>query len=257
MSVRLSPVLAGLGTYPFVRLEEARARLRAAGVELIDFGMGEPREETPEFIREALADAITPLAPYPSAVGLPELREAIAGWAGRRFGVSLDPDTEVIPTLGSKEAVFALAHVFDGELVVVPHARVSRSTSAARVFAGKEVVELPLREENGWLPDLDGVDWDARRGPVAQLPEQPDRRDGRRGRVLRAGRRAGAQSTASCWPPTRRTRSSTSAASRAGLRAAGRRSLATSPCSTRCPSARRCPATAPGSSPATRRSSPR
>ena len=81
VSVRLSPVLAGLGTYPFVRLEQARARLRAAGVEIIDFGMGEPREETPAFIREALADAITPLAPYPTAVGLPELRGAIAGWA--------------------------------------------------------------------------------------------------------------------------------------------------------------------------------
>ena len=91
MSVRLSPVLAGLGTYPFVRLEQARARLRAAGVEIIDFGMGEPREETPAFIREALADAITPLAPYPSAVGLPELREAIAGWAARRFGVDAGP----------------------------------------------------------------------------------------------------------------------------------------------------------------------
>ena len=69
MTVRLSPVLAGLGTYPFVRLEQARARLRAAGVEIIDFGMGEPREETPAFIREALADAIKPLAPYPTAVG--------------------------------------------------------------------------------------------------------------------------------------------------------------------------------------------
>ena len=81
MSVRVSPTLAGLGTYPFVRLEQARARLRAAGVEIIDFGMGEPREETPEFIRAVLADAIKPLAPYPTAVGLPELREAIAGWA--------------------------------------------------------------------------------------------------------------------------------------------------------------------------------
>ena len=55
--------------------------------------MGEPREETPAFIRDALAEAITPLAPYPSAVGLPELRAAIAAWASRRFGATLDPDT--------------------------------------------------------------------------------------------------------------------------------------------------------------------
>ena len=97
MTVRLSPVLSGLGTYPFVRLEQARARLRAQGVEIIDFGMGEPREETPAFIRAVLADAIKPLAPYPSAVGLPELRVAIAGWVARRFGVSLDADAQVIP----------------------------------------------------------------------------------------------------------------------------------------------------------------
>ena len=105
--VRLSPVLAGLGTYPFVRLEEARARLRAAGVEIIDFGMGEPREETPAFIREALAEAITPLAPLPERG-----RAAGAARGDRRLGgdgasaSTLDPDTEVLPTMGSKEAVF-------------------------------------------------------------------------------------------------------------------------------------------------------
>ncbi|MDA0165075.1 aminotransferase class I/II-fold pyridoxal phosphate-dependent enzyme [Solirubrobacter ginsenosidimutans] len=158
MSVRLSPVLAGLGTYPFVRLEQARARLRAAGVDIIDFGMGEPREETPAFIREALAAAITPLAPYPSAVGLPELRGAIAGWASRRFGVDLDPDTEVIPTLGSKEAVFALANVFAGDVVAVPTPSYPVYDRGA-LFAGKAVLELPLKESNGWLPDLDTVDW--------------------------------------------------------------------------------------------------
>ena len=156
--IKLSPVLAGLGTYPFVRLEEARARLRAAGVEIIDFGMGEPREETPRFIREALAAAIQPLAPYPSAVGLPELRAAIAGWAGRRFGAALDPDTQVIPTLGSKEAVFGLAHVFGGDQVVIPQPAYPVYDRGAR-FAGKEIVELPLREADGWLPDLGAVDW--------------------------------------------------------------------------------------------------
>jgi len=156
--IKLSPVLEGLGTYPFVKLDAARAQLRAAGVEIIDFGMGEPREETPAFIREALAAAITPLAPYPTAVGLPELREAIAAWAGRRFGASLDPDTQIIPTLGSKEAVFGLAHVFAGDQVVVPQPAYPVYDRGAR-FAGKEVVELPLREADGWLPDLDAVDW--------------------------------------------------------------------------------------------------
>lgn len=156
--IKLSPVLEGLGTYPFVRLEAERARLRAAGIEIIDFGMGEPREETPAFIREALAAAIRPLAPYPSVLGLPELRQAIAGWAGRRFGAALDPDTQILPTLGSKEAVFGLAAALGGDQVVIPQPAYPVYDRGAR-FAGKEIVELPLREADGWLPDLDAVDW--------------------------------------------------------------------------------------------------
>jgi succinyldiaminopimelate transaminase len=156
VSVRLSPVLAGLGTYPFVRLEQARARLRAAGVDIIDFGMGEPREETPAFIREALAAAVGPMSAYPSAEGLPELREAIAGWIGRRFGAALDPATEVLPTLGSKEAIFHMAEVLDGELVAVP-APAYPVYERGAVFAGKGVLELPLAAADGFLPDLDAV----------------------------------------------------------------------------------------------------
>jgi succinyldiaminopimelate transaminase len=156
--LRLNPVLADLGTYPFVRLEQERQRLRATGVGIIDFGMGEPREETPAFIREALAGAITPLAPYPSTAGLPDLRAAIATWVSGRFGAALDPDGEVIPTLGSKEAVFALANVFDGEAVAVPTPSYPVYDRGAR-FAGKRVLALPLTEERDWLPHLDAVDW--------------------------------------------------------------------------------------------------
>ena len=117
--MRLNPVLAGLETYPFVRLEQARRRLRDAGADLIDFGMGEPREETPAFIRAALAEALEPLSTYPSAEGLPELRAAIAGWVARRFARRLDPDTEILPTLGSKEAIFHLAQVVGGDFAAV------------------------------------------------------------------------------------------------------------------------------------------
>jgi acetylornithine aminotransferase len=155
--MKVSPVLAGLRTYPFVRLAEARRRLAGAGVDYVDFGVGEPREETPAFIREALAAAIEPLSAYPSADGLPELRAAIAAWAGRRFGVTLDPDREVVPTLGSKEAIFHLAQVVGGDLVAMgtPAYPVYERGAA---FAGKEVLELPLRAEAGFLPDLDAVD---------------------------------------------------------------------------------------------------
>ena len=156
MSVRLSPVLTGLRPYPFVRLDEARARLRAEGKEIIDFGVGEPREETPAFIREALAAAVTPISTYPLAAGLPELRAAIAGWVRRRFGTALDPDTEVVPTLGSKEAIFHLPEVLDGDLVAVP-APAYPVYDRGVAFAGKEVLPLPLRSGNGFLPDLDAV----------------------------------------------------------------------------------------------------
>lgn len=160
--MRLSPTLTGMRTYPFVRLTEAKRRLAAEGVEVIDFGIGEPREITPAFIREALAEAIEPYSTYPLAEGLPELREAIAGWCARRFGTRLDPDREIVPTLGSKEAIFHLAQVLDGDVVVVTTPGYPVPERGA-LFAGKEVLELPLPAEAGFHPDLDAVDpgvWD-------------------------------------------------------------------------------------------------
>jgi len=155
--MRLSPALTGMQTYPFVRLTEAKRRLQTAGVDVIDFGIGEPREETPGFIRQALVDALEPLSTYPQSDGLPELRAAIAGWTDRRFGAPLDPDTDVLPTLGSKEAIFHMAQVLGGDLVAVP-APAYPVYERGAVFAGKAVLELPLREANGFLPDLDAVD---------------------------------------------------------------------------------------------------
>ncbi|MCW2967782.1 MAG: aminotransferase class I/II-fold pyridoxal phosphate-dependent enzyme [Solirubrobacteraceae bacterium] len=161
--MRLSPVLAQTGTYPFVRLREARLAAEAAGADVIDFGIGEPREETPVFIRRALADAVQAetISGYPSADGLPETRAAIAAWTQRRFGASLDVDTEVVPTLGSKEVVFGLAQVVGG-----PGAAVGVPTpgypvpARGAVFAGARVVDVPLTPDHGWLPDLDALPGD-------------------------------------------------------------------------------------------------
>jgi succinyldiaminopimelate transaminase len=159
--VQLSPVLAATGTYPFVRLEEARRRLTAEGVELMDFGKGDPREETDPLIRRALVDSIEPLSSYPLAEGLPELREAVAAWCRRRFGVELDPDTEVIPTYGSKEAIFHLAQVVldrDGDRSLVLSTEPGYPVyDRGALFAGAETRQLPLLEENSFLPDLDAV----------------------------------------------------------------------------------------------------
>src|ERR1700687_5994296 len=107
MAVRLSPVLTELAQYPFTRLDVWKAEASARGIELIDFGMGAPREVTPAFIREALVASIGKVSSSPRATGLPELREAIAGWVDRRFDVEIDPGTEIVPTLGSKEALFS------------------------------------------------------------------------------------------------------------------------------------------------------
>ena len=154
----ISPVLTSVGTYPFVRLEEAKRRVAARGVELIDFGVGDPRERTPTLIREALLASVDETSKYPLAEGLPELREAIAAWVRRRFGVRLDPARQVIPTLGSKEAIFSLAQVIvdrDGGRDVVAYTEPGYPVyeRGAR-FAGAEPLALPLLEENGFLPDL-------------------------------------------------------------------------------------------------------
>jgi succinyldiaminopimelate transaminase len=160
--VQFSPVLAATGTYPFVRLEQAKRGLAEQGVELIDFGKGDPREETDPLIRRALAESIEPRSSYPLAEGLPELRQAVAGWCGRRFGVELDPETEVIPTYGSKEAIFQLAQVVldrDGDKRLVLSTEPGYPVyDRGALFAGADIEQLPLLEENGFLPDLETVD---------------------------------------------------------------------------------------------------
>src|ERR671933_1333589 len=153
-----------MATYPFVRLEEERRRLEADGVPVIDFGKGDPNEPTDPRIRQALVENLTERSSYPLAQGLPELREAVARWCGRRFGVSLDPDREIVPTLGSKEAIFSLAQVLvdresDKRLVVTTEPGYPVPDRGA-AFAGADVVQLPLLEENAFLPDLDAVDDD-------------------------------------------------------------------------------------------------
>ena len=157
----LSPVLRATATYPFVRLNQAAAERRDRGLEVIDLGMGDPREPTDPAILEALRDGVRERMGYPTATGLPELREAIAGWVGRRFGVTLDPDEHVIPTLGSKEAIFSFAQVVldvpggrDTVVVTEPGYPVPGRGAA---FAGARVTEIPLLEEHAFLPELDAV----------------------------------------------------------------------------------------------------
>jgi succinyldiaminopimelate transaminase len=154
--VQLSPVLADLAQYPFARLDDWKAEASARGIDLIDFGMGDPREITPAFIREAMLASVEEVSSYPRATGLPELRAAVTGWIERRFGVRVDADREIVPTLGSKEAIFSFAQIALGEkrVVAIPEPGYPVYERGA-LFAGGTVLDVPLSESNGWLPDLE------------------------------------------------------------------------------------------------------
>ncbi|MDJ0952267.1 MAG: aminotransferase class I/II-fold pyridoxal phosphate-dependent enzyme [Acidimicrobiia bacterium] len=110
--MRLNPVLDQLGSYPIAVVHERARAMREAGQRVIDFSIGDPREPTPAFIPDALRSAVPTVSQYPTTAGRAELRSAIAAYVGRRFGVSVDPETQVIPTSGSKEAVFNTPFAF-------------------------------------------------------------------------------------------------------------------------------------------------
>ena len=123
-AMELNPVLAELGAYPIATVRERALARREAGLPVIDFSIGDPREPTPGFIADALRNAVPEVSQYPTAAGRAELREAVAGFVERRFGVTVDPATQVIPTSGSKEAIFNTPFAFidreAGDVVVYP-----------------------------------------------------------------------------------------------------------------------------------------
>ena len=118
--------------------------------------MGDPREPTDTRIQKALVDALPLTGGYPRATGLPELRQAIAGWIERRFSASLDPDRQIVPTLGAKEAIFSFAQLLVDEAagkdtVVVTEPGYPVPERGAQ-FARARVLALPLREEPRSFP---------------------------------------------------------------------------------------------------------
>ena len=123
----MNPLLGRLHPYPFERWRTLTADIRpSANFAPISLGIGEPRHPTPALIKDALREGVDRLAVYPPTAGEPRLREACAAWVERRYGLALDPATEVLPVLGSREALFALAQtVVDarrpGALVVCPN----------------------------------------------------------------------------------------------------------------------------------------
>ncbi len=160
--VGLNRAIADLRPYAFTQLRARQDELAAQGVRLINFGVGDPEDETPQFIRDALVAAITPASRYPTAAGLPPLRQAIASWFGRRFGVSVDPERHVLPANGAKEALYNLTSlVLDPpgtrgrrDLVAIPELAYQVYGDSV-VLHGGEVFPIPLGPD--WLPDLDAI----------------------------------------------------------------------------------------------------
>lgn len=159
----LHPLLVGAAEYPFVRLDRMSRELAPPGVRVIHFGMGDPREPTPEFIRQTLREAIPEVSSYPATIGRTELRAACAAWAHRRFGVTLDPELHVLPANGTKEAVFLMAFAMIGNdpdeprrTVVIPSPAYPVYDAAAR-YAGADVHVARLESGSGWRFDVASV----------------------------------------------------------------------------------------------------
>src|SRR5215510_11803613 len=106
----MNPLLSRLQPYPFERLRQLTQHISPnPAYRPISLGIGEPKHPTPAFIKDALDAAFGGLASYPATAGSPALREAMAGWLQRRYGVRVDPATQVLPVNSSREALFALA----------------------------------------------------------------------------------------------------------------------------------------------------
>ena len=158
--MRLAKRLDRLPPYLFARISELIAKQRAAGVDVISLGIGDPDLPTPAHIIERLQQAATDPANhrYPETEGLPAFREAVSRWYEKRHGVSLDPASEVVSLIGSKEGLahLPLCLIDPGDLSLVTNPGYP-VYEIATMFAGGESHSIPLREEDGWLPRLEEV----------------------------------------------------------------------------------------------------
>ncbi|RLC48942.1 MAG: LL-diaminopimelate aminotransferase [Candidatus Cloacimonadota bacterium] len=160
MQVVISNRLKNLSFYPFNELDSIVIKLRKSCIEPIDFGIGDYKIPTPKFIRKMCQKGIeqTKSDGYPSYIGSYRLRSTIAEWTKHKYNVELNPDKEIMVTLGAKEAVFNFPEAFinSGDYVLVPnpgYPPYSRGT----LFAEGKVYYLNLTEENDFLPNLDDI----------------------------------------------------------------------------------------------------
>src|SRR5215218_3318060 len=152
--------LEAMPPYMFQELERRIADKRAAGIDVISLGIGDPDEPTYPYIVEAMQQAVADPAnhQYPSNRGRAEFREAFAGFYDQRFGVGIDPETEVIPAIGAKECIYNLCFAFldQGGVALASDPGYPVYTGGP-ILAGAEPHLLPLEPEHGFAPDLDAI----------------------------------------------------------------------------------------------------
>jgi LL-diaminopimelate aminotransferase len=155
--------LGRIPPYLFAEIDRKVQEKKKAGIDVISLGIGDPDLPTPKRIVSVLQEAAADPANhrYPSYFGLGELRDAIAGWYRERFDVGLEPNAEILPTLGSKDGIshVPLALVDPGDLVLAPDPGYTVYATGA-IMAGADPYVMPLTLENDWLPDLDAIPTD-------------------------------------------------------------------------------------------------
>ena len=176
MKYEFSERLQKLPPYLFAKLEEMTEVKRAQGLDIIDFGIGDPDLPTPQPIIKALQDAVADPANhnYSSSAGEKYLRKAVADWYKVRFNVDVDPNTEVCVTIGSKEGIFNISQAFvnPGEGIIAPSPGYPVYSGAACLFNEADAATVPLREDEGWLLNTDRCPKDAKM-LYANYPNNP------------------------------------------------------------------------------------
>jgi len=160
MNVKWANRIEALPPYLFAEIDAKMDEMKAKGVDVIDLGVGDPDIPTPSNIIDALEIAARDPGNhrYPSYVGMLSFREAVSNWYNERFGVDLDPVTEVLALIGSKEGIAhtPLAFLDPGDVALVPNPGYP-VYSVATTFAGGIPYDLPLLRDNGFIPDLDSI----------------------------------------------------------------------------------------------------
>ena len=171
--------IAQLPPYLFVEVTRKINEKRARGEDVISLAIGDPDLRTPDHVIQALQESLKDTANhrYPESDGLPEFRQAVARWYKKRFNVELDSDTEVLPTIGSKEGIAHIAwcYIDPGDVALVPDPGYP-VYSVGTMLAGGNSYLMPLKRENNFLPDLDAIpEYVARRAKLLWInyPNNP------------------------------------------------------------------------------------